>query len=132
MAGYEPPTSSEAIKAVLAGIRRSIGTALTRKAPVTAETVRAIMPSDLGGLRDRALLLVGFAGALRRSELIALNVDDLEECPEGIHVRIRRSKTDQEGAGNFVSIPHGSRLRPIRALNEWLDAAGVTEGALFR
>ena len=71
MAGYEPPTSSEAIKAVLAGIRRSIGPALTRKAPATTETVRAIMPSDLGGLRDRALLLLGFAGALRRSELVA-------------------------------------------------------------
>src|SRR5262245_46244788 len=102
MAGYEPPTSSEAIKAVLAGIRRSIGTGLTRKAPVTAETVRAIMPSDLGGLRDRASLLLGFAGALRRSELVALNVDDLEETAEGLHVRIRRSKTDQEGAGRTL------------------------------
>src|SRR5262245_36355620 len=102
MAGYEPPTSSEAIKAVLAGIRRSIGTALTRKAPATAETVRAIMPSDLGGLRDRALLLLGFAGALRRSELAALKVDDLEKTAKGLHVRIRRSKTDQEGAGRTL------------------------------
>jgi site-specific recombinase XerD len=82
MAGYEPPTSSEAIKAVVAGIRRSLGTAVTRKAPATAETVRAIisdLPADLRGLRDRALLLLGFAGALRRSELVALNVDDVEE-----------------------------------------------------
>jgi hypothetical protein len=81
MAGYEPPTSSEAIKAVVAGIRRSLGTAVTRKAPATAETVRAIisdLPADLRGLRDRALLLLGFAGALR-SELVALNVDDVEE-----------------------------------------------------
>ena len=74
MAGLEPPTSSEAIKAVLAGIRRSVGTAAMRKAPATAETIRAIigeMPTDLRGLRDRALLLLGFAGALRRSELVA-------------------------------------------------------------
>ena len=104
MAGIEPPTSNEAIKAVLAGIKRSIGTSVTRKSPATAEAIRAIiaeMPADLRGLRDRALLLLGFAGALRRSELVALDIADLEETPEGLHVRIRRSKTDQEGAGDF-------------------------------
>jgi len=135
MAGLESPTSSEAIKAVLAGIRRSVGTAVTRKAPATAETVRAIVaevPTDLRGLRDRALLVLGFAGALCRSELVALDVDDLKETAEGLHVRIRRSKTDQEGAGDFVSIPHGSRLRPVAALKAWLEAAGITEGPIFR
>jgi site-specific recombinase XerD len=135
MAGLEPPTSSEAIKAVLAGIRRSIGTAATRKAPATAETIRAIVaeiPSDLRGLRDRALLLLGFAGALRRSELVALDVADLEETAEGLLVRIRRSKTDQEGVGDFVSILHGSRLRPVAAVKAWLESAGITEGPIFR
>jgi site-specific recombinase XerD len=135
MAGFEPPTSSEAIKAVLAGIRRSLGTAVTRKAPATAETVRAIiadMPTDLRGLRDRALLLLGFAAALRRSELVALDVSDLEETAEGLHIHIRGSKTDQEGAGDFVSIPHGSRLRPVAAVKAWLQAAGITEGPIFR
>ena len=91
MAGLEPPTNSEAIKAVLAGIRRSIGTSVTRKAPATAETIRAIiadMPTDLRGLRDRALLLLGFAGALRRSELVALDVEDLEETTEGLLVTL--------------------------------------------
>jgi integrase len=131
MAGFEPPTSSEAIKAVLSGIRRSIGTSATRKAPATADAVRCIigeMPDDLRGLRDRAILLLGFAGALRRSELVALDVSDLEETPEGLLVRIRRSKTDQEGAGDFVSIPHGSRLRPVAGVKAWLQAAGITEG----
>ena len=135
IAGVEPPTTSEAIRAVLSGIRRSIGSSVTRKAPATAETVGVIIaaiPTDLRGLRDRALLLVGFAGALRRSELVALDVTDLEESAEGFHVRIRRSKTDQEGQGDFVSIPYGSRLRPIRALKDWLDAAGIEEGPLFR
>ncbi|MGA8690079.1 MAG: site-specific integrase, partial [Methyloceanibacter sp.] len=135
MAGHKPPTNSEAIKAVLSGIKRSIGTAVTRKAPATAEAIRAMleeMPSDLGGLRDRALLLLGFAGALRRSELVALDVADLEEGPEGMHVHIRRSKPDQEGAGDFVSIPHGSRLRPMAAIKAWLEAAGITEGPIFR
>lgn len=134
-AGFETPTSSEAIKAVLAGIRRSIGTAVTRKAPATAETVRAIvaeMPTDLRGLRDRALLVLGFAGALRRSELVALDVADLQETPEGLHVRIKQSKTDQEGAGDFVAIPHGSRLRPNAAVAAWLEAAGIAEGPIFR
>jgi len=133
MAGHKPPTNSEAIKAVLSGIKRSIGTAVTRKAPATAEAIRAVleeMPSDLGGLRDRALLLLGFAGALRRSELVALDVADLEEGPEGMHVHIRRSKPDQEGAGDFVSIPHGSRLRPVAAIKAWLEAAGITEGPI--
>ena len=135
MAGLEPQTSSEAIKAVLAGIRRSVGTAVTRKAPATAEAIRAIvaeMPSDLRGLRDRALLLLGFAGALRRSELVALDVVDLEETTEGLLVRIRCSKTDQEGVGDFVSIPHGSRLRPVAAIKAWLEAADITKGPIFR
>jgi integrase len=90
---------------VLSGIRRSVGTSVTRKAPVTAEAVRAMIggaETDLRSLRDRALLLLGFAGALRRSELVALDVADLEETAEGLLVHIRRSKTDQEGAGDFV------------------------------
>jgi site-specific recombinase XerD len=89
------------------------------------------MPNDLRGLRDRALLLLGFAGALRRSELVALNVEDLEETAEGMHVTIRHSKTDQEGTGDFVSIPHGSRLRPVAAVKEWLEAAAIIEGPIF-
>ena len=135
LAGMESPTSNEAIKAVLSGIRRSIGTAVTRKAPATADVVRIILadvPHDLRGLRDRALLLLGFAGALRRSELVALNVSDLEETTEGLLVHIRKSKTDQEGSGDFVSIPHGSRLRPVAGLTAWLQATGISEGPLFR
>jgi integrase len=90
------------------------------------------MPEDLRGLRDRALLLLGFSGALRRSDLVALDISDLEETAEGLHVRIRCSKTDQEGAGDFVSIPHGSRLRPVAAVKVWLEAAGITAGPIFR
>jgi site-specific recombinase XerD len=134
-AGLEPPTQSEAAKAVLAGIRRSIGTAVTRKVPITVKAVRAMLeeiPEDLRGLRDRALLLIGFAGALRRSELVALGVEDIEEGADGIFVRIKRSKTDQEGQGDFVSIPHGFRLMPVAALKAWLQAAGITEGPIFR
>jgi site-specific recombinase XerD len=135
VAGLEGPTGSEAVKAVVSGIRRSVGTAVTRKAPATAEMIRAVvadMPSDLRGLRDRALLVLGFAGAFRRSELVALDVKDLEAANEGLIIRIKRSKTDQEGQGDFVSIPHGSRLRPVAALQAWLEAACIAEGPIFR
>ncbi|MGI8724691.1 MAG: site-specific integrase [Methyloceanibacter sp.] len=135
LAGLESPTSNEAVKAVLSGIRRSIGTAVIRKEPATAEMLRVMIadtPEDLRGLRDRALLLLGFAGALRRSELVTLDVRDLEETNEGLLVHIRKSKTDQEGIGDFVSIPHGSRLRPVGGLTAWLQAAGITEGPIFR
>jgi site-specific recombinase XerD len=135
LAGLESPTTSEAAKAVLAGIRRSLGTAVTRKAPITAKAIRAMleeMPSDLRGLRDRSLLLIGFAGALRRSELVGLDVEDIEDGIEGIFLQIRRSKTDQEGQGDFVSIPNGYKFRPVAALRAWLDAAGITDGSIFR
>jgi site-specific recombinase XerD len=88
--------------------------------------------ADLKGLRDRALLLIGFAGALRRSELVALNIEDIEEAPDGIKITIRHSKTDQEGAGQTIAIPFGKIACPVAALKEWIAAAGIGSGALFR
>src|SRR5215471_6315774 len=78
------------------------------------------------------MIHLGFAGALRRSELVALNVEDLEESPAGMWVLLRRSKTDLEGLGRRVAIPRGEIARPVAALRAWLDAAGITEGAIFR
>jgi integrase len=83
-------------------------------------------------LRDRAVLLLGFAGAFRRSELVALDVADIEDVPEGLLITIRRSKTDQEGQGRKVAIPRGEIACPVAALKAWLEAAGITEGAVFR
>ena len=102
LAGYEPPTGSEGVKAVLRGIRRTIGAAKQGKAPATADILSKMLtlcPNSLLGKRDRALLAFGFAGAFRRSELCALEVADLTETPDGLRVLIRRSKGDQEGAG---------------------------------
>ncbi|MDX7953362.1 site-specific integrase [Lichenihabitans sp. Uapishka_5] len=133
--GHDSPTAQKAVKSVMRGIRRSIGTAVDAKAPATAKTITAMLkraPGTLAGKRDRALLLIGFAAALRRSELVALNVADIERQPEGIIIRIRKSKTDQEGSGHEVAIPRGSKLRPVEALDAWLSAAGITEGPLFR
>jgi site-specific recombinase XerD len=87
---------------------------------------------DLKGLRDRALLLFGFAGAFRRSELVALDLDDLEETELGFKVTIRQSKTDQEGQGKTIAIVKGSVACPVAALKAWLAAAGITTGAVFR
>jgi site-specific recombinase XerD len=134
-AGYDTPTTTEAVRATLKGIRRRIGTKPTRKAPATADALKKMVkkiPESLPGKRDRAVLLLGFAGAFRRSELVALRVSDLERTPEGLLVHIVRSKTDQAGAGHTIAIPVGSKLKPIGALDAWLSAARITEGPLFR
>jgi site-specific recombinase XerD len=126
--GYEPPTNSEAVRATLRCIRRSTGTAKVRKAPILAETARAMAqaaPDGLKGLRDRALLLLGFAGAFRRSELVALDVADLEETEEGMRVAIRRSKTDQEGKGEVIAVVRGSVNCPVKAVKNWLQATSI-------
>ena len=86
----------------------------------------------LRAARARAVLAIGFAGAFRRSELVALRVEDIRRDAEGIRVVIRRSKADQEGEGATVAIPHGDRLRPVAALDAWLSAARVAEGFVFR
>ena len=82
-------------------------------------------PNTLRGRRDRAILLMGFAGAFRRSELAALTVDDLEKVDEGIRVHVRRSKTDQEGAGEVVPVIKGNGNCPVVAVKAWLEAAGI-------
>jgi site-specific recombinase XerD len=133
--GLDSPTDADQVKAVVRGIRRTVGTAQSKKAPATAERVIAMVqvaPTSLGGLRDRALLLLGFAGAFRRSELAGLTVSDLEEVGEGLRVTLRRSKTDQEGAGRVVPIPRGAVACPVAATRAWLDAAEITEGPVFR
>jgi integrase len=117
------------------GIRRSLGTAPRKKAPATPERIISMALAagdDMKGLRDRALLLIGFAGAFRRSELVALNVEDLEESELGFRVTIRHSKTDQESAGQTIAIVRGSVACPVTALKAWLEAAAVTSGPIFR
>ena len=129
------PTEAERVRQVLRGIRRTIGTAPKQKAPATAKYIRAMLkavPDTSIGKRDRALLLLGFGAALRRSELVALDVADIERQPEGILVHIRRSKTDQEGAGHVVAVPRGTKLKPVEALDAWLAASSITAGAIFR
>jgi integrase len=85
------------------------------------------------GIRDRSLLLLGFAGAFRRSELVSLDVSDLEFVDRGLLVNLRRSKTDQEGEGRKIAIPFArGAVCPVRALRDWLEIGGITHGPIFR
>ncbi len=135
-AGVDPsPTATAGVRAVMKGIRRTLGTAPTKKHAATADIVMRMLAQcddSLIGRRDRALIAVGMAGAFRRSELIALTTDDIETTKEGLLITIRRSKGDQEGLGQVVSLPHGHHVRPVEALDQWLDSAGITSGLLFR
>jgi site-specific recombinase XerC len=111
------------------------GSAPVRKTPATADKVvamAALADADMKGLRDRAILLLGFAGAFRRSELVALDVSDLEFCEGGMRVHVRRSKTDQEGARDTIAIACGSVDCPVKAVRAWLEASNARTGPLLR
>lgn len=135
-AGHDNPTDNAGVGAILKGIRRTVGVAPRQKAPATADVIHAILahvPRDtLQGKRDRALILLGFAGAFRRSELVAIKVEELTFNEQGVDVFLSRSKTDQEGKGASVAILNGKALLPVQRLRQWLDAAGITEGPVFR
>jgi site-specific recombinase XerD len=137
-AGFDSPTAAKALRATMGGIRRSKGVAPTRKAAATVDRLAAMVshadPETVKGCRDRALLLFGFASAMRRSELVALDLADLELTERGLFVTLRRSKGDQEGQGQQRAVPFGRNPEtcPVRALAAWFEAAGITEGRVFR
>lgn len=138
-AGLQPPQKTEGaarISEVLAGIRRSRITSPDKKAAADADItwtlLHYIKGERLRDQRDRALIALGMAAALRRSELVALRVRDLERVAEGLRVRIARSKTDQDGAGEVVAVPGGKRIRPVALVDAWLGAAGIQDGFVFR
>ena len=136
--GLESPTMNRMVKQTMIGIRRTFS--------VKQRQVRALVKDDLLELlvhidksrpmrraRDAALILCGFSAALRRSEIVALRVEDITAYDTGVELLIRRSKTDQEGVGRTVFIPHARGARcPVKALRHWLTLADITEGPLFR
>ena len=137
-AGHDTPTSSLLVHETLAGIRRTLGVAPSQKAPVLLDELRrmvAATPTEgLIGVRDRAILLAGFAGAFRRGELAGLMLSDIQWQAEGVVLRLRRSKTNQEGQAETVSLPYGRHAETcaVTALRRWVDAAALTAGPLFR
>ena len=137
LAHQPDPTKNEPVHLAMKALRKKLSRAQTQKAPAVTDIIRAMvaeLPAGPAGLRDRALLLLGFAGAFRRSELVSLNVDDLQFTGAGVVVTLRASKTDQEGQGTTKGIPLGANAAtcPVRALRAWLGAAELVSGALFR
>lgn len=129
------PTDSALVKATLQGIRRVNGSAQRQVLPVMKHDIHAMVKGMRGikGMRDKALLLTGFAGAFRRSELVALQVTDIQFLEEGALIRVQRSKTDQQGHGRSIAIPYAKgRLCPVTAIQAWLKQAEITDGYLFR
>ena len=136
-AGLASPALDPLCKRLMQGIRRKHG--------IKQRQVKALLKDDLlemmvhldqqkpmKAARDKAVILVGFAGAFRRSELVGLRYEDITEYEGGIELLLRRSKTDQEGAGRTVFIPYarGSRC-PVKALKNWTTLAGIDRGPLF-
>jgi site-specific recombinase XerD len=135
--GLESPTSAGMVRNTLKGIKRTIGTAAVQKAPTLTAEIRAMVDAtDAGaiGARDRALILLGFAGAFRRSEIVGLDFEDCAFSKDGLTITLRRSKTDQHGQGRKIGIPYGSNPEtcPVRTIQAWIEQAGITSGPLFR
>lgn len=141
-AGEADPTHAELVRTAHAGARREIGTAPHKKAAATVDIVKELVSgldrSTLQGKRDAAILLLGFCGAFRRSELVALDAEDFQETTNGGRaaylVSVRHSKTDQESAGMVKGIfaTRSKELDPVAAVKDYIAAAGITSGALFR
>jgi integrase len=134
--GFQDPTKGELIRLTLRGIRRTYGKPQRRVAALTIEHLAAIT-SSLGNstrdIRDRALLLIGFAGAFRRSELSTIQCNWIGRIQQGISISLRKAKTDQENIGRGVVVPLvGGPLCPVAALAAWLEVSKIADGPVFR
>jgi integrase len=137
MAGHPLDTKHPAIRETLRGIVRKHGARPRRAAALTATEVLmicAVCDQSLSGVRDRALILLGFAGAFRRSELVSLDVEHIVWIREGMTILIERSKTDKAGEGAEIAIPFGTSPEscPVTALKAWLQKARIVAGPVFR
>lgn len=135
--GFRPPSGEWVVRNTMRRLRRELGTPARGKNPVMVSDLKKMLkecPPTLSGLRDRAVLLIGFCGALRRSDLVNLDVEDISKADEGIVILIRKGKTDQKRIGRKVGILFGKdpETCPVRALCLWLDAAMIEEGPAFR
>lgn len=134
--GLDDPTKDPIVKTVLAGIRRVRGDKPRRKTPLVADALRAVleqMSDTPRGRRDRLMLLLGWGAALRRSELVALDVGDVDIRAEGLAVTVRRGKTDQTGLGRLVGIPYHEdpRYDVVRCFQDLVGSLVVPGDPLF-
>ena len=133
--GLPDPTKTELVRVVMRGIRRTHGKPQRQAAPLLKQDLLSLLPLMIGtkGIRDRALILLGFAAALRRSELVALDYTDLQFVSDGLIVYLRRSKTDQSGEGRKIAVPNGrTSACPVKAVQLWLEHGQIGSGAIFR
>jgi integrase len=139
LAGFDSPArmSHRAVQGVYQGIRRELGTAQTRKRPLTLERIVKVLDTlegPIAAARDKVLVLIGFAGALRRSELAAIRVEHLTWHKRGLTIKIPKSKTDQTSQGREIEIQWGANDRtcPLLALEDWLKIARIENGFVIR
>ena len=136
--GHVSPVSHPMVKRTMQGIRRTLGTRQRQARAIIKDDLLEMMVmvdqrQPMRAARDKALLLVGFAGAFRRSELVGICIEDITEHATGLEVLLRHSKTDQEMAGRTVFIPYASgKCCPVKALKAWLDLTGIRSGPIFR
>lgn len=140
-AGVDWPSGNPAILAVLKGIKRTLGTKKKRAQALDIDDLRKCLaamrerrPDDLVTVRNRAILAIGFWGALRAGEIVGLKIEDLEFCPQGILIHLRKSKGDQEGKGEDVPLIHqkDKAVCPVVLVSEWLRRSELKSGPLFR
>lgn len=132
------PTKTGMVINAMQAIRREKGTFQHGKAPILMETMSLLADlfdaGDLVSIRDKALLFLGFAGAFRRSELVGIDMQDISFTPQGLVVFIPQSKGDQLGRGSQIAVPYAPdpHVCAVTAVREWINAAGITSGPLFR
>jgi len=133
--GLSSPTSAELVKLTMKGIKRQHGKPQTQAAPLCRDDLLLVLnaiPDDLRGSRDKAILLIGFCGALRRSELCKVRFEDLQFTAEGLILTLPRSKTDQMGEGRKIGIPRGrGKVCPVQTLKHWLERSAITNGYAY-
>jgi site-specific recombinase XerD len=136
MMGHPDPVKSDLVKLTFRGIRKIHGRPQAQVSPILKDDLVIMLshiPDKVKGIRDRALLLLGFCGALRRSELVAIRIEDLEFTNQGIVLTLPRSKTDQMGSGRKIGIPHGrGRICPVELVASWIKLLSEENGFLFR
>ena len=123
------------------GLKRRKGSIQNGKKPLLISSLKIIIDvidqqnkEKIKILRDRSIILIGFSGGFRRNEIVSLNYDDLDFVPEGLKIKIKRSKTDQFGEGSIKAVPYfdNSQYCPVVSLKNWIDTARINSGALFR
>lgn len=136
VAGHPSPTTSELVRLTFRGIRRTHAKKQKQAAALLKDDLLAILrqtPDTLKGIRDRALLIIAFAAGLRRSEVVGLDIADIELVPKGMTITLRRSKTDRLREGRTIAIPFGrTAVCPVHIIKEWLALLPDQDGPLFR